>query len=191
MSLFLAFFPLLCLFPLLCPLNDSFFTFAPAAIKDNPVALWAKINQIPVCFHAQGRRPGMFHYLGEGKLVGAIKLVFVRGSVRCAKDPKFSSRWGCYRHPDNFRHPLNVVITDADNHVIYPAEKYIMNTGLWYYLPFTDAKSSYQLVYTDYANPFYLEKYATIKIWYGEDLMKYDNHDNRGRVCVHVWAHLM
>lgn len=185
MSLFLAF------FPLLCPLNDSFSAFAPAAIKDNPVALWAKINQIPVCFHAQGRRPGMFHYLGEGKLVGAIKLVFVRGSVRCANDPKFSSRWGCYRHPDNFRHPLNVVVTDADNHVIYPAEKYIMNTGLWYYLPFTDAKSSNQLVYTDYANPFYLEKYATIKIWYGEDLMKYDNHDNRGRVCVHVWAHLM
>lgn len=133
----------------------------------------------------------MFNYVGEGKLVGAMKLVYIHGSVRCAQNPKYNSRWGCYHHPDNKRHPLNVVVTDDDDKVVYPAEKYVMNTGLWYYLPFTDAKRSNQLVFTDYAQPFYLDKYSTIRIWYGEDLMNFANHDNRGRVCVHVWAHLM
>ena len=120
-----------------------------------------------------------------------MKLVYIQGSVRCAQNPKYGSRWGCYHHPDNKKHPLNVVVTDDDDNVVYPPEKYVMNTGLWYYLPFTDARSSNQLVFTNYAHPFYLDKYATIKIWYGEDLMNFRNRDNRGRVCVHVWAHLM
>lgn len=133
----------------------------------------------------------MFHYMGEGKLVGAMKLVYVQGSVRCALNPQYDSRWGCYHHPKTIKHPLNVVVTDDDDKVVYPPEKYVMNTGLWYYLPFTDARSSNQLVFTDYAQPFYLDKYAIIKIWYGEDLMDFRNDNNRGRVCVHVWAHLM
>lgn len=120
-----------------------------------------------------------------------MNLVYIKGSVRCAQKLQYNSRWGCYDHPDNKKHPLNVVVTDGNDNVVYPLEKYIMNTGLWYYLPFTDSRSSNQLVFTDYAEPFYLDKYATIKIWYGEDLMNFRNQDNRGRVCVHVWAHLM
>ena len=159
--------------------------------KDKPTRNWIKINQIPVCFHARGHKPGTFYYTGDGRLVGAMKLVYIDGSVGCEANPLYRSRWGCYHHPDNFKHPLNVVVTDSDNHVVYPSEKFFRNTGLWYSLPFTDAKYSKQLVFTDYANPFYLEKYSPIRIWYGEDLMQYNNGDNIGRVCVDVWAHLM
>lgn len=120
-----------------------------------------------------------------------MKLVYLDGSVRCAPNPEYKSRWGCHHHPDNLKHPLNVVVTDSDNNVVYPPEKYIRNTGMWYYLPFTDALHSKELVFTDYANPFYLAKYTPIRIWYGEDLTQYNNGDNIGRVCVDVWAHLM
>ena len=120
-----------------------------------------------------------------------MKLVYIEGSVRCAPNPEYNSRWGCYHHPDNSKHPLNVLVTDADNNVVYPPEKYVRNTGMWYYLPFVDARHSKEIVFTDYANPFYLAKSTPIRIWYGEDLMRYNNGDNVGRVCVDVWAHLM
>ena len=158
--------------------------------KSKPVAAWAKINHFPVCFHARGQKPGTFHYLGDGRLVGAMKLVYQRGFVRCARKRVHNSRWGCYHHAESLKHPLNVLVTDADNNVVYPSEKYIQNTGMWYYLPFTDAKFSKELVFTDYANPFYLANHTHIRIWYGEDMMQYKNCDNFGRVCVEVWAHL-
>ena len=166
-------------------------SFALPTGKDNSSSFWAKINQIPVCFSARGQKPGTFHYTGDGRLVGAMKLVYIEGSVGCEPNPVYRSRWGCYHHPGNLKHSLNVVITDSDNNVVYPPEKYFKNTGLWYFLPFTDARYSNQLVFTDYSNPFYLEKYSPIRIWYGEDLTKYKNRDNIGRVCVDVWAHLM
>jgi len=144
-----------------------------------------------VCFHAQGKKPGIFYYYGDqGKLVAAMKLVYRRGSVRCVGNSAFNSRWGCYHHPSYIHNPLNVVITDQSDNIVFPDEKYIKNAGLWYYLPFTDALHSDEIVFTSYDKPFYLTKGATVKIWYGEDLRNWHSSDNGGMVCVDVFAHL-
>ena len=82
------------------------------------------------------------------------------------------------------------MVTDRQNNVIFPSEKYIKNAGLWYYLPFTDAAHSNEIVFTDYANPVFLSDGAEMRIWYGEDLRDWKNRDNGGRVCVDVFAHL-
>lgn len=66
-----------------------------------------------------------------------------------------------------------------------------MNIGLWYYLFFMDVRSFNQLVFIDYVQLFYFDKYVIIKIWYGEDLMDFRNYNNRGRVCVYVWVYFM
>lgn len=119
-----------------------------------------------------------------------MKLVYRSGTVRCARNTAFDSRWGCYHHPSNIKHPLNVVVTDGNDNIIFPDEKYITNAGLWYFLPFTDAKHSDELVFTDYKNPVYLAKGAGVKIWFGEDLKNWYSADNGGRVCVDVYGHL-
>ena len=154
--------------------------------------MWQKMNRLSqVCFHAKGKRPGEFQYLGEEKLLGAMKLVFREGYVRCASNPAYNSRWGCDRHPRHIKFLLNVVVTDDKNNIIFPAKKYLKNPGLWYYLPFTDPFHSNALVVTDYDNPVYLPSRAYVKIWYGEDLKSFSSADNGGRVCVDVYGHFI
>lgn len=152
--------------------------------------IWQQINLRQVCFHAKGKRPGEFQYLGEGKLLGAMKLVHREGTVRCVANTAYDSRWGCYHYPTLVKFPLNVVVTDNHNNIIFPAEKYFKNTGLWYNLPFTDALHSDALVFTNYNHPVYLARGARVRIWYGEDLKNWYNGDNGGRVCVDVYGHL-
>lgn len=153
--------------------------------------MWSKINLHPICFFASGKRPGELVWLGKSKLIGAIKLEYLEGSVRCATSSSYDSKWGCYQQPDTLQNPLNVVITDLANHVIFPLQKYIRNKGLWYYLPATDPLYSKELVFTNYLDPFYLQAYSRLRIWYGEDLRDWYNKDNHGRVCVNVYAHMM
>lgn len=152
--------------------------------------IWQQINLGPVCFHAKGERPGSFYYLGDGKLLAAMKLVYRSGTVRCVGNTAFDSRWGCYHHPSYVKNPLNVVVTDGNDNIIFPEEKYIKNAGLWYYLPFTDALHSDEIVFSNYKDPVYLSKGAEVKIWFGEDLRNWHSSDNSGRVCVDVYAHL-
>lgn len=165
-------------------LNGIYFSSNPGQ------QIWQQINLGQVCFQAQGKRPGTFYYLGDGKLLAAMKLVWRSGTVRCVGNTAFNSHWGCYHHPSYIKHPLNVVITDGNDNIIFPDEKYIRNDGLWYYLPFTDALHSDEIVFTNYENPVYLSKGAEVKIWFGEDLKNWNNSDNSGRVCVDVYAHL-
>lgn len=165
-------------------LNGIYFSSNPGQ------QIWQQINLGQVCFQAQGKRPGTFYYLGDGKLLAAMKLVWRSGTVRCVGNTAFNSHWGCYHHPSYIKHPLNVVITDGNDNIIFPDEKYIKNDGLWYYLPFTDALHSDEIVFTNYENPVYLSKGAEVKIWFGEDLKNWNNSDNSGRVCVDVYAHL-
>lgn len=91
------------------------------------------------------------------------------------------------------RAPLNVIITDYSNKKIYPLDKYVTRgfggPGLWYFLPFADAKHSDALVFTNYRDPFYLPKNGHLKVWYGEDLRNFYEGDNIGRVCVDVYVH--
>lgn len=120
----------------------------------------------------------------------ALKLVHREGEVRCTANAAYKSRWGCYHNPQYINYPLNVIVTDQNNNIIFPDEKYIKNGGLWYYLPHVDALHSDDLVFTNYANPFYISKNSSMKIWFGEDLRNRQNSDSGGRVCVDVFAHL-
>lgn len=120
-----------------------------------------------------------------------MKLVYREGSVRCASSTLHNSRWGCFSHPCQDNALLNVVVTDDNDNIIFPAKKYLKSAGLWYYLPFTDARSSDELVFTDYANPVYLASNAKVRIWYGEDLKDWKNADNAGKVCVDVYGHFI
>ena len=45
-----------------------------------------------------------------------------------------------------------------------------------------------ELVFTDFAKPFYFQRGSELRIWYGEDLKNSDDADNQGRVCVDVYA---
>ncbi|XP_067027852.1 uncharacterized protein [Acropora muricata] len=156
--------------------------------------IWQLISRERVCFHANGRRPGTFEYRDNqaptGRLLTALKLVYRSGNVTCDNNVAYRSRWGCYNHPRYVKHPLNVIITDKYDNIIYPDKKYIKNGGLWYFLPFVDALYSDELVFTSFTNPFYLSKGDTLKIWYGEDLRNWKAADNGGRVCVEAFAYL-
>jgi hypothetical protein len=88
-----------------------------------------------------------------------------------------------------------VIITDKYNNIVYPLQKYFTRSGysagLWYYLPFVDSLHSKELVFTNYLDPFYLPKFSTLKIWFGEDLRNWSESDNIGRVCVDVYIHAL
>lgn len=56
--------------------------------------------------------------------------------IRCVSNEAYNSNWGCARR----KNPLNIIVTDQDNHVIYPLKEFIMEpAGMWYYMPLVDA----------------------------------------------------
>lgn len=59
---------------------------------------------------------------------------------------------------------------------------------MWYWVPFASTASSKEIVFTDFANPFYFPMNKQMRIWYGEDLKDWTEGNNYGRVCVHVYA---
>ncbi|XP_032240168.1 uncharacterized protein LOC116619460 [Nematostella vectensis] len=151
---------------------------------------WKRINLREVCYEGKGNRYGTVLNYGSGRLVGAIKLVYKHGTIRCVSNTAYNSRWGCHHYWKNY--PLDVVITDKNNEVIYPKSEFIRHSsGKWYYLPFTNEQHSDELVFTDFCQPFYFPQYAEMRIWYGEDLTGWSEGDNQGRVCVDVYARFM
>ena len=60
--------------------------------------------------------------------------------------------------------------------------------GLWYRLPGEHSKLSSSVFLANVGYPFRLINGMMLKVWYGEDLKGYTEHDNRGRVCVDVYA---
>ena len=55
---------------------------------------------------------------------------------RCAGDEATDSRWGC----PSKEYPLNIIVTDETNHVIFPVAKFLSEEpGMWYSMPFVNA----------------------------------------------------
>ncbi|XP_048584679.1 uncharacterized protein LOC116618769 isoform X1 [Nematostella vectensis] len=154
---------------------------------------WIKLNPLhEVCFEARGDKPGQFVHYGTSGLVGAIKLVWKSGHVRCVSNVAHDSRWGCYHYSSLMKYPLNVVITDNYKNIIFPKYEDIQRkAGLWYSLPMMDDKHSDEIVFTEFAKPLYIQQYKTLKVWYGEDLNNWAETDNQGRVCVDVYGRFM
>ncbi|KAJ7349523.1 hypothetical protein OS493_038824, partial [Desmophyllum pertusum] len=157
-------------------------------------ASWYKVNLgPPVCFEARNNRPGHVTYRGsQGMLLGALKLVYKEGAVRCVSNVAYNSRWGCHGYSSLKAYPLNVIITDKHNNVIFPLPQFIQhNAGLWYDMPVVDDKYSDELVFSNFDVPLYLQPHMELRIWFGEDLKNWSETDNQGRVCVDVMGYVI
>lgn len=103
----------------------------------------------------------------------------------CTQNKAYNSRWGCH---SGSKTPLNIIITDQKNQIIYPRSEFIKDSStLWYAMPGLDESHSNELVFSNLGVPFYLEKHRELRIWCGEDLKNKDDHNNQGRVCVDVF----
>lgn len=156
--------------------------------QDTSAGGWKQISTIPVCVTPRDNGYGNMMYYQESKLVAALKLKFHSGQIRCSDNEAYNSKWGC---GDSRTYPLNIIVTDESNHVIFPLPQYIKANGMWYYLPLVDPIYSDELVFVDFAHPLYLKEFDRLRFWYGEDLSKTDYMDNQGRVCFHVLARFM
>ena len=158
-------------------------------------AAWYQINHghHPVCFETRNNRPGQVTYRGaQGMLVGALKLVYRSGEVRCVSDVAYNSRWGCHGYSFLKAYPLNVIITDRHGNVIFPLQQFIKHgSGLWYTMPVVDDKHSDELVFSNFDYPLYLHPNMELRVWFGEDLKNWAESDNQGRVCVDVFAYVI
>ena len=125
-------------------------------------------------------------------LVGALKLVYRSGEVRCVSDVAYNSRWGCHGYSSFKAYPLNVIITDRRDNVIFPLQQFIKHgSGLWYTMPVVDDKHSDELVFSNFDYPLYLHPYMELRVWFGEDLKNWSESDNQGRVCVDVFGYVI
>ncbi|XP_031562543.1 uncharacterized protein LOC116298287 [Actinia tenebrosa] len=150
---------------------------------------WTQLNRIPVCFEGRGNRPGQLMYTGPGMVLGALKLKWKSGTIRCVSDQAYDSRWGCHHYSSFRSYPFNVIVTDGKDKILYPLNQYIKHTsGLWYYLPAQDSKHSDAIVFSDFDTPLYLHHMMQLKIWYGEDLKNWSETDNQGQVCVDLFG---
>lgn len=147
---------------------------------------WKQISNLPVCVLPRDDGYGNLQYAGESKLVGALKLKYESGHIRCVSNEAYDSRWGCAKAETA---KLNIIVTDDYDHVIFPLPEFIKEkNGMWYYMPLADAEYSDELVFADFGHPFYLQKSGILRFWYGEDLKNYGESDNQGQVCFHVLA---
>ncbi|XP_020896946.1 alpha-tectorin-like [Exaiptasia diaphana] len=150
---------------------------------------WVKMNFDEVCFGARNDAYGSFVNHVKGGRVAAIKLVYLRGFVRCANSAVHNSRWGCSGIKKLSHFPFNVIGTNQNNRVLFPKEEILVYSTMWYNLPFADNQHSNELVFTgDYFNSFHFPLNDQMKIWYGEDLANHSERDNHGRVCVDVYV---
>ncbi|XP_031573799.1 uncharacterized protein LOC116307667 [Actinia tenebrosa] len=156
------------------------------------VSDWVKMNDHNICFQGSGDHFGSFRNYVRSGLVAAIKLEHVSGHIACATGQAYNSYWGCANHKGLAPNPFNAVVTDQHNQVIFPKTNQIgYAPSIWYRVPFADTTSSKEIVFTDFAQPFYFPKYKQMRIWYGEDLKGITESDNHGRVCVNVYAKFM
>lgn len=112
--------------------------------------------------------------------------------MRCVSDVAYNSRWGCHGHSSLKSYPLNVVVTDKKNNLIFPLPQFIkLSSSLWYEMPVVDDLHSDELVFSNFDFPLYLQPHMELRVWYGEDLKNSHEGDNQGRVCVDVFGYVI
>ena len=143
-----------------------------------------------MCFGARHNVFGRFHLPSSGKLA-AIKLVHLYGYVSCfATRPEYWSYWGCAHNPLT-KNQINVVITNAHNHIILPPNQLIVTgwlaAGKWYH-DVGYSSVSPELVLSVFSDPCPVSSGQEFRVWYGEDLVNFHDQDNGGKVCSDVYA---
>ena len=152
---------------------------------------WVKLNSAPVCFGGRRSRYGTFRPSLDCYLL-SVKLVHLSGQIRCStiggQGKPYESNWGCNNWPRLKSTPLNIVITDSRNNVLFP--KTVQRPeGLWYSLNHQNARSS-SLVFPFLDNPIYVSSKTSLRLWYGEDLKNWNTGDNVGNVCADIFGSL-
>ena len=82
----------------------------------------------------------------------------------------------------------NVVITDTSNHIILPPNQFMVDSAKWYRVPYYNAPFAPELVLSVFSHPRRVYSRQQFRLWYGEDLTDYSEHDNGGRACCDVYA---
>ncbi|XP_031557684.1 uncharacterized protein LOC116294264 [Actinia tenebrosa] len=155
---------------------------------------WSKLNNEPVCFEGRNNKPGIFKPSFEG-FVAAVKLVHRSGNIVCGQlAGSHTSNWGCHAWPHLVNSPLNILVTNEHNDVIFPKAgatftRGVHKNGKWYSVQGFDSRSESLVLLHSFNAPYYLGPKSHLKIWYGEDLLNYYEGDNVGRVCVDVYGY--
>lgn len=147
---------------------------------------WSKVSIRTVCFGTRKNQFGRF-YVRRGRLT-LIKLVHRRGSVTYNINNVNSplSNWGCGGTE------VNVVVTNSRNAVLLPPRKFLSKDPFlarlkWSVIPGYNSFSP-ELVLPFSPSPFVVYSPQELRLWYGEDLMDFAEEDNRGSLCVLVYA---
>ncbi len=157
------------------------------ASAQNVSARWTKLNCRPVCYGGRGNSYGVFP-VDKQITAYQVKLVHVSGRISCAGENYYGSFNCPYKSVKNY---FEVHLTDPDNKVIVPAPpvQYASGHRGWYYLNGNKIGSN-QLVFSTGLTPYTFKKRTLYRVWYGEDLFKYAEGNNPGKMCVDVYAML-
>ena len=149
---------------------------------------WVKLNFLPVCFGARDNQYGSFNVPYGGK-IAAVKLIHLSGYVMCqAGYPSYWSFWGCGTNPAVKNH-VSVAITTSNNALISPPSlffTYAGGAGNWAELPGYNSYSP-EIVLPRFS-PYKVSAGQELRVWYGEDLAGFTEHDNGGWACCNVYA---
>ena len=150
---------------------------------------WQKINgEEPVCYGAKDNQYGAFNMTKSGRLM-TMKLVHRSGWVRCNQWFP-ASYWSCTSYAGG---TLMTIITDNNKVAVLPAGEDMQalpecgGRKHFYSLDGTDHNST-ELVFRNLSNPLTVSRNQELQIWYGQDWMKCWEADNRGKICVDVYA---
>ncbi|XP_047143718.1 uncharacterized protein LOC124817534 [Hydra vulgaris] len=150
--------------------------------KENCSNEWVLLQK-NTCFEAKGDNPAIIPVKIKGWL-SEIKLVHVSGVLKCWQHSS-GSKFGCYDGGND----LYVFITDNKRKVIFPSTNQPLTYGPRdYKLPGVTANDN-EVIFSklEYPVPYRREE-QYIKVWNGEDLFGFTEHDNSGKVCVDAYG---
>lgn len=179
-------------------------TFAPEQREWTDHKL-SKLVQRNVCFGSKGGKYGEFT-LSRDASVHAIYLVHRSGGVHNVRFPakscadevdKFgSSGQGRSNFGGECKDAVSVYVTDSSDNTVAPVDTTYQYTPLvdsrapvgksgWYTLSGYNSHSKYIALQSEVA----MEMTAgTYRVWHGEDLYDFHEHDNSGESCVDVYV---
>ena len=145
-----------------------------------------KANGSPVCFGARDTQMGKFKVPVDGKM-GGVRLVHLYGYVSCHTPGNLPwSPWGCGY---GVNQEINAVITNDKNQLLLPPAEFLSAhhpQGKWHKIPgYNSLMPVIELkVFKD---PINVSAGQQLRLWYGEDLTNWTEHDNGGRTCADVF----
>ncbi|EDO35826.1 predicted protein [Nematostella vectensis] len=155
---------------------------------------WTKLSESRVCFQGQGGKFGKIVPAARGFLA-AVKLVHREGSIVCGSHPgSHTSNWGCHNWPHLEKFSINMLITNKDNHVIFPKTGVNFlpkNPGRWYGMDGFNSRSKELVLTYSFSDPYFVGPESELRLWYAEDLFNQWEADNRGTVCADVYGYFL